>query len=107
MNQQPEKRSSRKPSNADSKPTKQAKLVTNLRLHQYVRDRLEGKVQHADGREISVPRQAPLKGRNKPHRSDRKWVNGWSPEQIANRLKVDSPDDESMRIFHEIIYQAL
>ncbi|RMQ89558.1 hypothetical protein ALP97_200322 [Pseudomonas salomonii] len=34
-------------------------------------------------------------------------VNGWSPEQIANRLKVDFPDDESMRIFHEIIYQAL
>ena len=46
-------------------------------------------------------------GHNKPHRGDRQWVNGWSPEQIANRLKVDFPDDKSMRISHEAIYQAL
>ena len=31
----------------------------------------------------------------------------WSPEQISKRLKVDFPDDESMRISHEAIYQAL
>lgn len=31
----------------------------------------------------------------------------WSPEQIANRIKLDFPDDESMRISHEAIYQAL
>ena len=31
----------------------------------------------------------------------------WSPEQIANRIKVDFADDESMRISHEAIYQAL
>jgi len=44
------------------------------------------------------------KGRNKPHRGDRRWVSAWSPEQIANRLKVDFPEDESMRISHEAIY---
>ncbi|MGA0703916.1 IS30 family transposase, partial [Pseudomonas aeruginosa] len=48
-----------------------------------------------------------LKGRNKPHRGDRKWVSGWSPEQIANRLQIDFPDDKSMRISHEAICQAL
>jgi len=30
-----------------------------------------------------------------------------SPEQIANRIKLGFPDDESMRISHEAIYQAL
>ncbi len=47
------------------------------------------------------------KGRNKPRRADRRWVTAWSPEQIANRLPVEFPEDESMRISHEAIYQAL
>lgn len=29
----------------------------------------------------------------------------WSPEAIAGRLKVDYPDNESMRICHETIYR--
>jgi IS30 family transposase len=86
---------------------KPAKLVMNPRLHQYVQDRLEGKIYDAQGRAVAGPRQAPFIGRNKPHRGDRKWVNGWSPEQIANRLQVDFPDDPSMRISHEAIYQSL
>ena len=47
------------------------------------------------------------KGRNKPHRADRQWVTAWSPEQISHRLEVDFAEDESMRISHEAIYQAL
>jgi IS30 family transposase len=90
-----------------AKRPKPSKLTTNPRLRHYVQDRLEGKVRDAKGRNVSGPVQAPFIGRNKPHRGDRKWVNGWSPEQISNRLQTDFPDDESMRISHEAIYQAL
>lgn len=86
---------------------KLAKLVVNPRLRQYVQDRLEGKIFDTQGCEIAGPRQAAFIGRDKTHRGDRKWVNGWSPEQIANRLQVDFPQDQSMRISHEAIYQSL
>ena len=72
-----------------AKRPKPAKLVIHPRLHHYVQDRLEGKVHDAVGREVAGPGQTPFQGRNKPHRGDRKWVNGWSPEQIANRLRVE------------------
>jgi IS30 family transposase len=85
---------------------KPAKLVENPRLRAYVQDRLSGVVQGSDGRALG-PEGPKWQGRNKPHRGDRHWVQGWSPEQISNRLKVDFPDDESMRISHEAIYQAL
>jgi transposase, IS30 family len=29
----------------------------------------------------------------------------WSPEEIANRIRIDYPDDEHMRISHETIYR--
>lgn len=31
----------------------------------------------------------------------------WSPQQVAGRLRLDYPDDPSMRISHETVYQAL
>ena len=83
-----------------------AKLVADERLHDYVQDRLSGRIITADG-EILGPDGPACKGRNKPHRRDRRWVKGWIPEQIARRIEVDFPHDESMRISHEAIYQAL
>ncbi|MFI5540641.1 IS30 family transposase [Nocardia sp. NPDC051929] len=84
-----------------------AKLVANDRLRAYVQDKLSGVVRTADGRAVAGPVGPEWKGRNKPHRGDRAWVYAWSPEQISNRLKLEFPDDESMRISHEAIYQAL
>ncbi|BEL07227.1 IS30-like element ISMsm8 family transposase [Actinoplanes sichuanensis] len=86
---------------------KAAKLLTNERLREYVQDRLAGEIRTPDGRVVAGPQGPQFKGRNKPHRGDRAWVSGWSPEQISRRLRAEFPDDESMRISHEAIYQAL
>jgi IS30 family transposase len=86
---------------------KTAKLVADDRLREYVQQRLSGQVHRPDRTPVTGPATAPWKGRNKPHRQDRRWVSAWSPQQIAERLKLDFPDDASMRISHEAIYQAL
>jgi IS30 family transposase len=85
---------------------KTPKLVENARLREYVQDRLSGVVRDAAGEIVGPPSPAWI-GRNKPHRGDRRWVKGWSPEQISRRLREDFPDDQSMRISPEAIYQAL
>lgn len=67
-----------------------------------MQERLAGQIRRPDG--TAVPGPATVwKGLNKPHRGDRRWALGWSPEQISQRLKVDFPDDEGMRISHEAL----
>ena len=89
-----------------AKRPKTAKLATNARLREYVEHKLAGEVTDAQGRPIAGP-NVPWAGRRHGRRQDRRWGVAWSPEQISNRLKIDFPDDESMRISHETIYQSL
>lgn len=90
-----------------AKRPKAAKLAGNDRLREYVQERLAGSVRRPDGTIVTGPKTPAWKGLNKLHRQDRRWATAWSPEQISRRLHVDFPDDESMRISHEAIYQAL
>lgn len=90
-----------------AKRPKTAKLVDNDRLREYVQERLSGAVRRPDGTAVAGPDTPAWKGLNKPHRQDRRWATAWSPQQISHRLKVDFPEDESMRISHEAIYQSL
>jgi transposase, IS30 family len=89
-----------------AKRPKTAKLAVNEDLRQYVQDRLAGEVERPDGSAVAGPEVRWI-GRRHGRRADRRWGKAWSPEQIASRLQVDFPDDASMRISHEAIYQAL
>jgi IS30 family transposase len=85
---------------------KASRLATNDRLREYVQDRLAGKITRPDGTEVIGPTVRFI-GRRHGRRQDRRWAKSWSPEQISQRLRVDFPEDRSMRISHEAIYQAL
>ena len=85
---------------------KSAKLASNAELRRYVQERLSGAVARPDGIVVDGPTVAWI-GRRHGRRKDRRWANSWSPEQISHRLRLDFPDDESMRVSHEAIYQSL
>ena len=85
---------------------KPAKLAINAALRAYVQDRLAGVVVTPRGAAVPGP-AVSWKGRRHGRRQDRRWASAWSPEQIAHRLRLDFPHDETMRISHEAIYQSL
>ena len=85
---------------------KRAKLATTAALRTYVQERLSGAVATPGGAAVVGPAVA-WKGRRHGRRQPRRWATAWSPEQISRRLRIDFPGDETMRISHEAIYQAL
>jgi IS30 family transposase len=85
---------------------KPAKLATNAALRSYVGERLAGMVRAPGGTAVAGP-LVRWNGRRRGRRQDRRWARAWSPEQIARRLPRDYPDDATMRISHEAIYQSL
>jgi len=85
---------------------KPSKLASNPALRDYVQDRLSGLISTPGGIAFDGP-VVVWKGRRAVHRQSRRWSCAWSPEQIAQRLKMDFPEDPTMRISHEAIYQAL
>ena len=85
---------------------KLAKLTRHAALQRYVQERLAGLVVAPNGTAVPGP-AVTWKGRRHGPRQDRRWATAWSPEQIARRLPVDYPDDETMRISHEAIDPAL
>lgn len=78
----------------------------NPALRTYVQDRLAGTITSCSGVRIEGP-EVQWKARRAVHRQSRRWSAAWSPEQIARRLRLDFPQDPTMHISHEAIYQAL
>src|SRR3981081_4478000 len=85
---------------------KKAKLALNAALQAYVQERLAGVVVAPSGAPVPGP-AVSWKGPRHGPRPDRRGARAGSPEQIARRLPIDFPEDQTMRISHEAIYQAL
>ncbi len=85
---------------------KPAKLAVNAPLRHYVQDRLAGVIATPTGQPVPGPTVA-WTGRKRGRRQHRRWARAWSPTQIARRLLLDFPDDLTMRISAEAIYQSL
>ena len=85
---------------------KVSKLAANDALRSYVQERLAGEIAKPDGDVVAGP-EVRWVGRRHGRRKDRRWARSWSPEQITNRLRLEFPDDPSMRVSHEAIYQSL
>src|SRR3954454_21459574 len=71
---------------------KTAKLAANAALQTYVQGRLAGMVATAGGPTVGG-RVVPWKARGQGRRKNRQWAKAWSPQQIAQRLRLDFPGD--------------
>src|SRR5260370_1095969 len=78
---------------------KAAKLAVNEPLRRYVQERLSGAVRRPDGACVEGPSVRWI-GRRHGRRADRRRATAWSPEQIANRLRGDFPEVDSLRTSH-------
>ncbi len=85
---------------------KSSKMAVNLALRAYAQERRSGIIAAPSGVTFEGP-NVVWKGRRAVHRQSRRWSAAWSPEQIAQWLKVDFPEGPDMHISHEAIYQAL
>ena len=65
-------------------------VVGNDKLHDYVQERLSGGSKGPDGRALGPP-GSQWSGSNKPHRTDRRWVQGWSPSRYLGGSGSTSP----------------
>jgi len=77
---------------------------SNWNVH--VDDRLPGAVRRPDGVCLDGLRVRWI-GRRHGDRQDRRWAVAWSPGRSRTGLRPASPDDDSVRISHEAICQAL
>ena len=83
-----------------------AKLAANEALRPYVQERLSGTITRPDGEAVPGPGVRWI-GRRHGRRAGPALGRVVEPRADREPAPVDFPDDESMRISHEAIYQAL